>query len=78
MYIGVKQVIILSINSDDMKFYKDFHSHSLDLLDEEKVKRIFNTAKSKFGNIDAVIHFTGDYDYNRNLSSLSRQSGMGW
>jgi NAD(P)-dependent dehydrogenase (short-subunit alcohol dehydrogenase family) len=71
--IGVKQVIILSRNSDDMKFYKDFHSHSLDLLDEEKVKRIFNTAKTKFGNIDAVIHFTGDYDYNRNLSSLSRQ-----
>ncbi|HSF49717.1 MAG TPA: SDR family NAD(P)-dependent oxidoreductase, partial [Nitrososphaeraceae archaeon] len=71
--IGVKQVIILSRNSDDMKFYKDFHSHSLDLLDEEKVKRIFNTAKTKFGNIDAIIHFTGDYDYNRNLSSLSRQ-----
>jgi NAD(P)-dependent dehydrogenase (short-subunit alcohol dehydrogenase family) len=70
---GVKQVIILSRNSDDMKFYKDFHSHSLDLLDEEKVKRIFNTAKTKFGNIDAIIHFTGDYDYNRNLSSLSRQ-----
>ncbi|HSF00479.1 MAG TPA: SDR family NAD(P)-dependent oxidoreductase [Nitrososphaeraceae archaeon] len=75
--IGVKQVIILSRNSDDMKFYKDFHSHSLDLLDEEKVKRIFNTAKTKFGNIDAVIHFTGDYDYNRNLSSLSRQEWDG-
>jgi NAD(P)-dependent dehydrogenase (short-subunit alcohol dehydrogenase family) len=71
--IGVKQVIILSRNSDDMNFYKDFHSHSLDLLDEEKVKRIFNTAKTKFGNIDAIIHFTGDYDYDRNLSSLSRQ-----
>jgi NAD(P)-dependent dehydrogenase (short-subunit alcohol dehydrogenase family) len=70
---GVKQTIILARNSDDMKFYKDFHSHSLDLLDEEKVKRIFNTAKIKFGNIDAVIHVTGDYDYDRNLSSLSRQ-----
>ncbi|MGE0243026.1 MAG: SDR family NAD(P)-dependent oxidoreductase [Nitrososphaeraceae archaeon] len=71
--IGVKQVIILSRNPDDMNYYKDFHSHSLDLLDEEKVKRIFNTAKTKFGNIDAIIHITGDYDYNRNLSSLSRQ-----
>ena len=70
---GVKQTIILARNSDDMKFYNDFHSHSLDLLDEEKVKRIFNTAKTKFGNIDAVIHVTGDYDYDRNLSSLSRQ-----
>ena len=34
---GVKQVIILSKNNaDDTKFYKDFHSHSLDLSDEEK------------------------------------------
>jgi NAD(P)-dependent dehydrogenase (short-subunit alcohol dehydrogenase family) len=71
--IGVKQVIILSKNYDDTKFYKDFHSHSLDLADEEKVKRIFNTAKTKFGSIDSVIHITGDYDYNRSLLSLSRQ-----
>ncbi|HEX5187077.1 MAG TPA: SDR family oxidoreductase, partial [Nitrososphaeraceae archaeon] len=71
--IGVKQVIILYRNPDDINYYKDFHSHSLDLLDEEKVKRIFNTAKTKFGNIDVIIHVTGDYDYNRNLSSLSRQ-----
>src|SRR5829696_7766145 len=60
--IGVKQVIILSKNFDDTKFYKDFHSHSLDLADEEKVKRIFNTAKTKFGSINSVIHITGDYD----------------
>jgi NAD(P)-dependent dehydrogenase (short-subunit alcohol dehydrogenase family) len=72
--IGVKQVIILSKNyDDDTKFYKDFHSHSLDLSDEEKVKKIFNTAKTKFGSIDAVIHITGEYDYNRSLSSLSRE-----
>lgn len=71
--IGVKQVIILSKNYDDTKFYKDFHSHSLDLADEEMVKRIFNTAKTKFGSIDSVIHITGEYDYNRSLSSLSRE-----
>ena len=72
--IGVKQVIILSKNDDDdTQFYKDFHSHSLDLADEEKVKKIFNTAKTKFGSIDAVIHITGEYDYNRSLSSLSRE-----
>jgi NAD(P)-dependent dehydrogenase (short-subunit alcohol dehydrogenase family) len=71
---GVKQVIILSKNSsDDTKFYKDFHSHSLDLADEEKVKRILNTAKTKFGSIDSVIHITGEYDYSRSLSSLSRE-----
>ena len=71
--IGVKQVIILSKNYDDTKFYKDFHSHSLDLADEEKVKRIFNTAKTKFGSIDSVIHITGEYYYNRSLSALSRE-----
>ena len=71
--IGVKQVIILSKNYDDTKFYKNFHTHSLDLADEEKVKRIFNTAKTKFGSIDSVIHITGDYDYNRSLLSLSRE-----
>src|ERR671910_38717 len=71
--IGVKQVIILSKNYDDTKFYKDFHSHSLDLADEEKIKRIFNTAKTKFGSIDFLIHITGDYDYNRSLLSLSRE-----
>jgi NAD(P)-dependent dehydrogenase (short-subunit alcohol dehydrogenase family) len=71
--IGVKQVIILSKNYDDTKFYKDFHSHSLDLADEDKVKRIFNTAKTKFGSIDSLIHITGDYDYNRSLLSLSRE-----
>ena len=70
---GVKQVIILSKNYDDTKFYKEFHSHSLDLADEEKVSRIFNTAKTKFGSIDSVIHVTGEYDYNRSLSSLSRE-----
>jgi len=71
---GVKQVIILSKNNDDdTKFYKDFHSHSLDLSDEEKVKRIFNTAKTKFGSIDSVIHVTGEYDYNRSLLSLTRE-----
>jgi NAD(P)-dependent dehydrogenase (short-subunit alcohol dehydrogenase family) len=45
----------------------------LDLADEEKVKRIFNTAKTKFGSIDSVIHVTGEYDYTHSLSSLSRE-----
>jgi NAD(P)-dependent dehydrogenase (short-subunit alcohol dehydrogenase family) len=37
------------------------------------MKRIFNTARAKFGKIDVVIHFTGDYDYNTAFSSLSRK-----
>lgn len=70
--IGVKQVIILTNNPADLQHYNSFHSHSINLSDEDKVRMIFNTAKTKFGNIDAVIHVTGDYDYTKDLNSLTR------
>lgn len=70
---GAKQVIILTNNQNDIQEYKDFHSHAINMLDEESVGRIFNTARTKFGKIDSVIHFTGDYDYNTAFSSLSRK-----
>jgi NAD(P)-dependent dehydrogenase (short-subunit alcohol dehydrogenase family) len=69
---GAKQVIVLYRNQSDAKEFGEFHSHSLDLLDEGALRRIFNTARTKFGQIDAVVHFTGDYDYNNALSGLSR------
>jgi NAD(P)-dependent dehydrogenase (short-subunit alcohol dehydrogenase family) len=70
---GAKQVIVLTRSQNDLPEYKDFHSHAIDLLDEGSVRRIFNTAKTKFGQIDAVIHFTGDHDYNVSFNSLSRK-----
>lgn len=70
---GSKQVIVLSNNQDDMQEYREFHSHAINMIDEESVRRIFNTARTKFGKIDSVIHFTGDYDYNAAFSSLSRK-----
>jgi NAD(P)-dependent dehydrogenase (short-subunit alcohol dehydrogenase family) len=70
---GAKQVIVLASNQQDMANYHEFHSHAINMLDEESVQRIFNTARTKFGRIDAVIHFTGDYDNNTALSSLSRK-----
>jgi NAD(P)-dependent dehydrogenase (short-subunit alcohol dehydrogenase family) len=70
---GAKQAIVLTNNQGDMLEYKDFHSHAINMLDEESVRRIFNTARTKFGRIDSVIHFTGDYDYNAAFSSLSRK-----
>ncbi len=70
---GAKQVIVLTNNQNDISEYREFHSHAINMLDEERVKRIFNTARTKFGGIDAVIHFTGKYDYDTALSSLSRQ-----
>jgi NAD(P)-dependent dehydrogenase (short-subunit alcohol dehydrogenase family) len=70
---GAKQVIVLTHNQQDMQHYSEFHSHAINMLDEESVGRIFNTARRKFGAIDVVIHFTGDYDYNAAFSSLSRK-----
>lgn len=70
---GVKQTVILTKNQHDLLQFKDFHSHSFNPSDEESVKRIFNTVRTKFGSIDAVVQFTGDYDYNMLFSSYTRQ-----
>jgi NAD(P)-dependent dehydrogenase (short-subunit alcohol dehydrogenase family) len=70
---GVKQTIVLTGNKSDLSQLKDFHSHSLNLSDEESVKKIFAIARTNFNNIDAVVHFTGDHDYNLPFSSLTRQ-----
>ena len=70
---GSREVVVLAHNEQDMSQYKEFHSHKVDLLDEESVGRVFRAARSKYGKIDYVIHFTGDYDYSMPLSSLSRK-----
>ncbi len=70
---GAKQVIVLANNKEDMQEYREFHSHAINMIDEESVRRIFNTARTRFGKIDSVIHFTGDYDYNVAFSTLSRK-----
>ncbi|HZC88104.1 MAG TPA: SDR family NAD(P)-dependent oxidoreductase [Nitrososphaera sp.] len=70
---GAKQVIVLTHNQKDIPEYAEFHSHAINMLDEQSIRRIFNTAKTKFGAIDAVIHFTGDYDYDTALTSLTRK-----
>lgn len=70
---GAKQVIVLANSQSDMQEYREFHSHAINMLDEESIRRIFNTARTKFGRIDSVIHFTGDYDYNAAFSTLSRR-----
>jgi NAD(P)-dependent dehydrogenase (short-subunit alcohol dehydrogenase family) len=70
---GAKDVIVLAHNQQDMTEYGDFHNHSVDMLDEKSVHRIFSAAKNRSGRIDSIIHFTGDYDYNLPLISLSRR-----
>lgn len=70
---GAKDVIVLVHNHHDMTQYGEYHNHAIDMLDEESVHRIFNAAKKRSSRIDSIIHFTGDYDYNIPLSSLSRK-----
>jgi NAD(P)-dependent dehydrogenase (short-subunit alcohol dehydrogenase family) len=70
---GAKDVIVLAHNHQDMTEYREYHNHRIDMLDEESVHRIFNAAKKRSTRIDSIIHFTGDYDYNLPLSSLSRK-----
>lgn len=74
---GAKQVIVLYRNKADEAHFKEFHSHAIDFLDEAAVRSIFNTAKTHFGQIDAVIHFTGDYDYNAAFSTMARKQWEG-
>jgi NAD(P)-dependent dehydrogenase (short-subunit alcohol dehydrogenase family) len=70
---GVKQTIILTSSKPNLSDFEDFHNHWIDLSNEESVRKIFNVIIMKFGKIDAVVHFTGSYDYNLPLSSLTRQ-----
>jgi NAD(P)-dependent dehydrogenase (short-subunit alcohol dehydrogenase family) len=70
---GAKDVIVLAHNHQEMTQFVEYHNHTIDMLDEESVHRIFNAAKKRSSRIDSVIHFTGDYDYNLPLSSLPRK-----
>ncbi|MFL6397773.1 MAG: SDR family NAD(P)-dependent oxidoreductase [Nitrososphaeraceae archaeon] len=70
---SVKQTIILTSSKSNLPYFEGFHSHLIDLSSEESIRKIFNVIITKFGDIDAVVHFTGSYDYNLTLSSLTRQ-----
>ena len=67
-----RQTIILTRREEDLKHYKGLHCHSIDFSSEEAVVNIFRTAKSKFTTIDAVILLTGQYDYKKSFTTLSR------
>ncbi len=72
----VKQIIILThkneVSDKASKIFKEFHHHNIDFGNEETVNRIFNTIQTHFGRINSTIHFTGSYDYNKDITFLSR------
>jgi NAD(P)-dependent dehydrogenase (short-subunit alcohol dehydrogenase family) len=69
----IKQLVILTKDSKDLSYYKEYHSHSVDLSNEDEVKGIFRVISEKFSTIDGVVLLTGEYDYNAALKSLDRK-----
>lgn len=65
---GVKQIVILS--STNHTELKEFHTHPIEYLKDKEVDRLMRLVKSKFGQIFALIHFTGEFDYSRQILSL--------
>ncbi len=68
MESGVKQVVILSsTNHDELR---EFHTHPIDLLKDSEIAKFMNIVRSKFGQLFALIHFTGEFDYGRQILSF--------
>ena len=72
---GAKCELLFSKDNDESKLthFKDFHFHVIDLADEETIRKIFGIASNKFGKPDTVVHFTGYFDYNQDLTKLTRE-----
>jgi len=69
----IKQLVILTKNTKDLDYYKEFHSHFVNLSSEDDVKKIFKLVRNKFSAIDGVILLTGEFDYAVALKSLERK-----
>jgi NAD(P)-dependent dehydrogenase (short-subunit alcohol dehydrogenase family) len=69
----IEQLVILTGDTKDLGYYKEFHSHSVNLSSEDAVKRIFRAVRKKFTAIDGVVLLTGEHDYNVSLKSLDRK-----
>lgn len=69
----IKQLVILTKHSKDLSYYNEYHSHSVNLSNEDAIKGIFRVISEKFSTIDAVVLLTGEHDYNVALRSLDRK-----
>jgi NAD(P)-dependent dehydrogenase (short-subunit alcohol dehydrogenase family) len=70
---NIKQLVILTKDAKDLSYFKEFHAHSVNLSNEESVKRMFDVISEKFSAIDGVVLLTGEHDYNAELKSLDRK-----
>ena len=69
----IKQLVILTKDSKDLSYYKEYHSHSINLSNEEAVQEIFRVISEKFSAIDGVVLLTGEHDYDVELKTLDRK-----
>ncbi|MDE1844731.1 MAG: SDR family NAD(P)-dependent oxidoreductase [Thaumarchaeota archaeon] len=74
---GGKTVILISKTSPKVaeERLSKFHSHVMDLTNQESVKRMLNTATQKVGPIGNIIYITGKVPQVGKLVDLSRK---GW
>ncbi len=75
--LKTRQIIILTHKNEISQAIEEdlneFHHHNIDFENEEVIKRIFNTIETHFGKIDSTIHFTGDYDFSKDITKLTRK-----
>jgi NAD(P)-dependent dehydrogenase (short-subunit alcohol dehydrogenase family) len=72
---GGKVVILLSKTSSKQaqeQLSSKFHSHTIDLSNQDEVRKLFKTASEKIGKITIVIHVTGKIPPFAKLTELSR------
>lgn len=72
---GGKTVILISKTSPKIaeERLSKFHSHVMDLTNQENVKRMLNTATQKVGPISSVIYITGKVSQATKFVDLSRK-----
>ena len=72
---GGKTVILISKTSPKVaeERLSKFHSHVMDLTNQESVKRMLNTATQKVGPISSVIYITGKVSQATKFVDLSRK-----
>jgi NAD(P)-dependent dehydrogenase (short-subunit alcohol dehydrogenase family) len=69
----IKQLVILTRDAKDLSFFKEFHAHSVNLSNEDSVRKMFDVISEKFSAIDGVVLLTGEHDYNVELRSFDRK-----
>ena len=76
---GGKVVILLSKNSipQAQEQLSKFHSHPIDLSNQEQVRMFFKTASEKIGTISTIVHVTGKMPPFAKLTEITRSQWDG-